>query len=171
MLNNKLSENFFEGRIIVNRGIVYDGVPSEEELASCPGVPSESRMRQGRVAVIECVQEIPCNPCSYSCKQGAITIGEQITNLPHLDEDKCTGCGQCVANCPGLAITIMDKSFSDKEAVIDFPFEYLPAAEQHLSRIAYNVPKQFGGVQPLSSPSGNAVAVASSGTYATPAAI
>ena len=115
----------------MNRGIVYYGVPSEEELASCPGVPSESRMRQGRVAVIECVQEIPCNPCSFSCKQGAITIGEEITNLPHLDEDKCTGCGQCVANCPGLAITIMDKSFSDKEAVIDFPFEYLPLPEEN----------------------------------------
>ena len=38
---------------IVNRGIVYDGVPSKEELASCPGVPSEERMRQGRVAVID----------------------------------------------------------------------------------------------------------------------
>ena len=46
-------------------------------------------------------------------------------------------------------------------------FEYLPAAKQHLSQIAYNVPKQFGGVQLLSSPSGNAVAVASSGIYAT----
>ena len=57
----------------MNRGIVYDGVPSKEELASCPGVPSEERMRQGRVAVIECVQEIPCNPCSFLCKFNAIT--------------------------------------------------------------------------------------------------
>ena len=84
---------------IVNRGIVYDGVPSKEELASCPGVPSEERMRQGRVAVIECVQEIPCNPCSFSCKFNAITI--------------------------------IDKSYSDKEVVIDFPFEYLPLPQEH----------------------------------------
>lgn len=115
----------------MNRGIVYDGVPSKEELASCPGVPSQKRMKQGRVAVIECVQEIPCNPCSFSCKFDAITIGDEITNLPHLDEDKCTGCGLCVANCPGLAITIMDKSYSDNKAIIDFPFEYLPLPKEN----------------------------------------
>ena len=107
-------------------GIVYTGVPSAEELAACPGMPSEARMRQGRVACIECVQEIPCNPCEGSCRFGAITIGEQITNLPRLHEEKCTGCGLCVAGCPGLAITILDKSYSETEATIDFPFEYLP---------------------------------------------
>lgn len=107
-------------------GVVYTGVPSEEELAACPGVPSEERMRRGRVACIECVQEIPCNPCEGICRFGAITVGEQITNLPCLDEEKCTGCGLCVANCPGLAITIIDKSYSPEEATIDFPFEYLP---------------------------------------------
>ena len=36
------------------------------------------------------------------------------------------GCGLCVAGCPGLAITILDRSYSDTEATIDFPFEYLP---------------------------------------------
>ena len=107
-------------------GVVYTGVPSAEELANCPGRPTQARMERGRVACIECVQEIPCNPCEGICKAGAITVGEQITNLPCLDEDKCTGCGLCVANCPGLAITILDKSYSETEATIDFPFEYLP---------------------------------------------
>lgn len=107
-------------------GVIYTGVPSKEELAACPGVPTEERQRRGRVACIECVQEIPCNPCEGICPVGAITVGEQITNLPRLDGDKCTGCGLCVANCPGLAITLVDKSVSDSEADIDFPFEYLP---------------------------------------------
>ncbi len=80
----------------------------------------------GRVACIECVQEIPCNPCEAACRTGAITIGEQITDLPVLHGDKCTGCGICVAMCPGLAITIIDKTCSETEAVIEFPFEYLP---------------------------------------------
>lgn len=111
-------------------GIVYTGVPSKEELAACPGVPSEARMNRGRVACIECVQEIPCNPCEGLCKFGAISVGEQITNLPCLDEEKCTGCGMCVAGCPGLAITIIDKNYSDEEATIDFPFEYLPLPAQ-----------------------------------------
>ena len=107
-------------------GIRYTGVPSAEELKNCPGVPSRERMNKGRVACIECVQEIPCNPCEAICRFGAITVGEQITNLPHLSEENCTGCGLCVANCPGLAITVLDLTYSETEATIDFPFEYLP---------------------------------------------
>ena len=110
----------------MREGVAYTGIPSAEELAACPGVPSAERMAKGRVAVIECVQEIPCNPCENACHFGAIEIGEQITNLPVLHEEKCTGCGLCVANCPGLAITVIDKTYSDTEAVIEFPFEYLP---------------------------------------------
>lgn len=107
-------------------GIKYTGVPSKEELEQSLGIPSDERMNQGRVACIECVQEIPCNPCEGICKVGAITVGEQITNLPCLHEEKCTGCGLCVANCPGLAITIINKAYSVGCASIDFPFEYLP---------------------------------------------
>ncbi len=107
-------------------GISYTGVPSRAELAAAPGVPSEERMRQGRVACIECVQGIPCNPCEGACRFGAITIGDEITNLPHIDEEKCTGCGMCVAACPGLAITIVNKAYKQEEATIDFPFEYIP---------------------------------------------
>lgn len=111
-------------------GVKYTGVPSAEELKNCPGVPSEERMRKGRVACVECVQEIPCNPCEGTCKFQAITVGEQITSLPRLHEEKCTGCGMCVANCPGLAITILDKSYSETEGTVDFPFEYLPLPEK-----------------------------------------
>ncbi len=110
-------------------GVKYTGVPSREELEQSFGVPSEKRMKEGRVAYIECVQEIPCNPCEGICKVGAITVGENITDLPRLHEDKCTGCGLCVANCPGLAITMIDKSYSEEEATIDFPFEYIPLPE------------------------------------------
>jgi len=114
----------------MNKGVMYTGIPSKEELEACPGVPSKERMLKGRVAVIECVQEIPCNPCENACRIGAITIGEQITALPVLHEDKCSGCGLCVANCPGLAITIVDMTYSDTEAVIEFPFEYLPLPKE-----------------------------------------
>lgn len=110
-------------------GIRYTGIPSEEELKNCSGIPTEERMKQGRVACIECVQEIPCNPCEEICNCGAITVGKQITHLPVLHEEKCTGCGLCVANCPGLAITIIDQSYSHDQATIDFPFEYLPLPE------------------------------------------
>ena len=108
------------------QGYEATGIPSREELASFPGRPSEERMRKGRVAVVECLQEIPCNPCEPACRFGAIKIGENITALPCLDEELCTGCGQCVPQCPGLAIFIVNKSYSDTEATIDFPYEYLP---------------------------------------------
>lgn len=111
-------------------GVKFTGIPSAEELAACPGRPSEERIKKGRVACVECVQQIPCNPCEGICPFHAITVGDQITNLPHLDEDKCTGCGLCVANCPGLAIFVLDKSAADGTGTVDFPFEYLPLPQK-----------------------------------------
>ncbi len=109
-----------------SEGVLYTGVPSYEELSSCPGVPGEEVMRMKKIPRIECVQAIPCNPCEGICPTHAIIIGDNITDLPIIDPDKCIGCGLCVANCPGLAITMIDKCSSDTHATIDFPFEYVP---------------------------------------------
>jgi len=76
------------------------------------------------------VQEIPCNPCEDACPFGAIHVGSPITNCPTLSEDKCTGCGVCVAQCPGLAIFIVDKTYNGTQATVSFPFEYLPLPEK-----------------------------------------
>lgn len=113
----------------MKNGILYRGVPSTDELKAAPGYPSKERMKKSRVAVIECVQEIPCNPCEMACPFGAISVGQPITNLPQINEEKCTGCGQCVAACPGLAIFIVDKAYSEEEALVEFPFEYRPLPE------------------------------------------
>ena len=110
----------------MSKELKFSGVISEEELKKCPGYPSEERFKKGPVAVIECIQEIPCNPCEAACPFGAIEIGEPITNSPVLDEKKCKGCGVCISSCPGLAIFTVDISYSKTEAVISFPFEYLP---------------------------------------------
>lgn len=109
--------------------ILKVGYPCMEELRKVPGFPSEERMRKGPVAVIECVQEIPCNPCQAACPKKAITIGENITHLPVLDQEVCIGCGICISRCPGLAIFVVNKAYSEEEATISFPFEYagLPA--------------------------------------------
>jgi Fe-S-cluster-containing hydrogenase component 2 len=84
---------------------------------------------KGRIAVIECFQPIPCNPCVKACPFGAIAIEGNITGLPVLDGERCTGCGNCVPRCPGLAIFLVDLSYSDSEATVDFPYEYLPLPE------------------------------------------
>lgn len=102
------------------------GYISDEEIRSGSGVPSEQRRRLGPVAVIECIEAIPCNPCESSCKTQAISVGADITNLPGLFEEKCIGCLSCVPICPGQAIFVVDESFSDGKATVTMPFEFSP---------------------------------------------
>jgi len=92
--------------------------------------PNDQRLDKGAVAIIECVQNIPCNPCKDACPRGAITIEGSINNVPSIDFDKCNGCSICVANCPGLAIFIVDKSYSENRALIGLPCEFLPLPEK-----------------------------------------
>ncbi|NPV69084.1 MAG: 4Fe-4S binding protein [Firmicutes bacterium] len=102
------------------------GFAAIEELRATPGFPSDERLAKGPCAVIECVQEIPCNPCEAACPRNSIKVGVPITNLPILDEDRCTGCGICIASCPGLAIFVVDMSQKNGKASVQFPWEYLP---------------------------------------------
>lgn len=109
-----------------SKGFASEGIPTPDELEITPGYCSLDRLKKGPVAVIECVQEIPCDPCEAACPRGAIKIGSSITNLPVLDEDECTGCGLCISSCPGLAIFVVDLTYSAELALVSFPFEYLP---------------------------------------------
>lgn len=75
-------------------------------------------------AITECYEAIPCNPCSTSCPFDAISIGEDINTPPVVDFDKCTGCGICVYNCPGLAIfTVVEL---ENHLRYKIPYEFLP---------------------------------------------
>ncbi len=85
--------------------------------------PSEEILVRPK-AIIECYQEIPCNPCETSCPFQAITIGEDINHTPVIDYSLCTGCGMCVYSCPGLAIMVAQ--IKDKRAYFKIPYELLP---------------------------------------------
>jgi len=102
------------------------GFLSEADVAKLPGVPSRNRMERGACAVIECAQAIPCNPCETACPEQAISIGTPLTRLPVLDEDACTGCGLCVAICPGLAIFNIELNYDDQNSRISLPYEFYP---------------------------------------------
>jgi len=98
------------------------GVIGLEELR----IPSEEQLKRG-VAITECVQEIPCNPCVDACPVDAISM-ENINSPPVVDYDKCTGCAQCAAVCPGLAIFIV--KLEEEKALVTLPYEFLPLPEK-----------------------------------------
>ena len=68
-----------------------------------PRKPSAERMAAKGFVIADCLYGFACNPCSFSCKQGAITKSSTSVT-PVIDYDKCIGCMECVAQCPGLAI-------------------------------------------------------------------
>lgn len=110
----------------MNCELKLKGAPSLEELKASPAFPTPEQLRRGPIAVIECIEEIPCNPCEAACPMHAIHIGTPITNLPRLDVEKCIGCGKCISACSGLAIYVKDYTYSKETCSISFPYEYLP---------------------------------------------
>ena len=94
------------------------GILSAKDLK----LPSKTQLKRGS-AIIECVQEIPCNPCVDSCPVNAISM-KDINALPVVDFDTCIGCGKCVGVCPGLAIFMI--KVKDGRALITLPYEFLP---------------------------------------------
>jgi Fe-S-cluster-containing hydrogenase component 2 len=93
------------------------GILSMKELQ----VPSKKQLEKG-VAILECVQEIPCNPCVDSCPVHAISM-KDINAPPLNDFEKCIGCTKCVGVCPGLAIFVI--KVKDDKAWITLPYEFI----------------------------------------------
>lgn len=107
--------------------LLKKGYVADDEIGRYPGVRTVQQVR-GIHPVIECTQNIPCNPCRDVCPQGCITLegDEKITALPGFDPaKKCSGCGLCVAACPGQAIFLVDES-PEQYAIVTLPWEFLP---------------------------------------------
>lgn len=109
--------------------LAKNGYLDLDEVTSVPGFPGEKVLGQKKCVVIECRQNIPCNPCESACPHHAITVGEPITNLPVVDPEKCVGCGLCVAMCPGQACFLVDQSHDEYDTVT-LPYEYYPLPEK-----------------------------------------
>lgn len=97
---------------------------SEETVRA--NFPSIDRINKGPVAIVECFQNIPCNPCTTSCNRNAFNEMLDINDLPVIDVDICNGCTICVSKCPGMAIMVIDGSYSEDEVVFKIPYEFLP---------------------------------------------
>lgn len=101
-----------------------DGVLRQEQVDGV--VPPPERLKRGPVIVIECVENIPCNPCVDACPKGVIHIDGDMNGTPVCDFETCDGCGVCVSACPGLAIFVLDMSLEGDDATVSIPYEYLP---------------------------------------------
>ena len=93
------------------------GVLSLKDLT----LPTDKQLQKG-VAIIECVQEIPCDPCVAICPVNSISM-KDINDTPKIDFNQCTGCKRCVGICPGLAIFVV--KVEDGKALITLPYEFL----------------------------------------------
>jgi len=107
--------------------LINDGIPTKEDLVRV--TPSEERFSKGPVAIVECFQEIPCDPCVKACRRGAILMLRDINDIPMVDAELCNGCSLCISLCPGLAIFVVDKTFSEELALVKLPFEYVPVPQ------------------------------------------
>lgn len=74
--------------------------------------------------VIHCHQEIPCDPCAAVCPRGLIAIDQgDIRGLPRFTGGDCLGCLKCVAICPGLAITLVDRRRDPENPLVTLAWE------------------------------------------------
>ena len=77
----KLIEKTEEG-IDISTTLLTKGYVADDEIERFPGVTR----KPGVHPVMECTQNIPCNPCQDACPKKCIKIGEKITSLPGVDE-------------------------------------------------------------------------------------
>jgi glycine/D-amino acid oxidase-like deaminating enzyme/Pyruvate/2-oxoacid:ferredoxin oxidoreductase delta subunit/bacterioferritin-associated ferredoxin len=68
-----------------------------------PDFPTQGRMSEKPFVVADCLYGFACNPCTFACPKNAIQKSSTST-VPVIDYEKCIGCMDCVAKCPGLAI-------------------------------------------------------------------
>ena len=72
-------------------------------LLERPNLPTSERMAAKPFVQLDCLYGFACNPCTFSCPQGAISK-PTTSSTPTVDYNKCIGCMACVNHCPGLAI-------------------------------------------------------------------
>ncbi len=122
----KTIEQTDEG-IPISQNLLARGFVADEEIARFPGFSRQ----KGLHPVIECTQNIPCNPCQDACKKHCIKIGSCITALPQVASDaSCTGCGMCVASCSGQAIFLVHEDYEPGFTSITMPYEFLPLPQK-----------------------------------------
>jgi len=80
-----------------------------KKIRDFEGVPQQ-RYKESMTAAIECLEPVSCNRCETVCPEKAIKINRNASpDRSFLFEDKCTGCGICVRECPSKAIVMIQE--------------------------------------------------------------
>lgn len=86
---------------------------------------SELSEDKGRFKVlVDCPQEIPCDPCVKACSTGAISMDEGMCGKPRITEGQCNGCLSCLEVCPVSCIYLMEKR--EGETLMTLALDRLP---------------------------------------------
>jgi Fe-S-cluster-containing hydrogenase component 2 len=111
----------------ISKSLLLKGYVDDDELVAFPAADSSG----GTHPVIECTQNIPCDPCQDVCPKGCILVGSNITMIPRVDKEKgCSGCALCVGSCPGQAIFLINEKYEEGYGTVGFPYEFLPLPEK-----------------------------------------
>jgi Pyruvate/2-oxoacid:ferredoxin oxidoreductase delta subunit len=114
--------------IPLSESLLKKGYIDCDEAANFPYM-SAKNIKSGKLRpVIECTQNIPCNPCQDSCPKKCIKVGSDITALPIINENaECSGCGMCIASCSGQAIFLIGAdSKNNNFGLVTMPYEFTP---------------------------------------------
>lgn len=114
------------------------GVVTEKTLRNLSLIPSEERLDKNPCVIVECVENIPCDPCASACPRKAIKIEGNITEIPKVDFHRCTGCLLCIPKCPGLCIFVVHKNYTKDSALVSIPYEFLIDFREKEKVIALN---------------------------------
>lgn len=86
--------------------------------------------------------ETPCSfgclgygDCVTACPFNAIHINQE-TQLPFVDEDKCTACGKCVVACPKLLIQLRKKGPKSRRIYVECRNQDKPAVAMKACKVA-----------------------------------
>ncbi|MCX6113321.1 MAG: FAD-dependent oxidoreductase, partial [Proteobacteria bacterium] len=112
---------------LTGEGIQKDFIPQpyNQNLSAADFKSKDPKSKESRV-IIDCPQDIPCNPCEKACPTNAIIVGKEINQQPDYDAAKCIGCGKCLAACPGRAIMLVQYNYTDTTSKVSMPFEFFP---------------------------------------------
>lgn len=111
---------------LLSQSLLHHGYLEEQDLNAFPNC-GKDLPTEGFHPVIECTQNIPCNPCQTVCPQRCISVDGSISHIPNAAQgNRCTGCGLCVSICSGQAIFLVNSNYAPGASAIKLPYEFLP---------------------------------------------